>query len=419
MTSLSPSRAKAARLWYRPPGGGVDNFINEVTGGKGGGADTPTTSVAKQTDSGGSSEGNSQDNGASSDGSASDGSGGAETASTSESSDSGDGSNRSAAGSTESASAEVGSGSSEATSGEAPSGSTTNEVADGATGADPSDDGLSKGGSSEGGGGGKITYLGVATPEQVRAKMSKRAGKGDGGSSVGGSTETIQAGVAKVEQQISARPNAITNAPISTTGERQEDDFAPVPVNLDDRPIEEFTDNEVAMATEAEAAAQQIAQELNAVSFNGVWSATAGLTSGGFAPTEDNLAFRMRYSLLDQQGFVTVELPGGQDGASLTTFDGAAVVGDRFLIVGDDARNLVADAERLTLLGGDADGTALTISAADIANGSVFIDYEDVGLSQLQFVDGQIIGLTGQRVPTTDIRNDVTTLRQILAEPGN
>ena len=303
-------------------------------------------------------------------------------------------------GATESAAAQSGSGDTPA-----PSGSTSGQAAG------------NTGGASQGGG--KITYLGVATPEQVRAAMSKRAGDGGGGSTVGGASQAIQAGAERVEQQISARPNAITNAPISTTGERQEDDFAPQPVNLDDRPIEEFTDNEVAMVTEAEAAAQQVAQELNAVSFNGVWSATAGLTSGGFAPIEDNLAFRMRYSLLDQEGFVTVQLPGGQDGASLTTFDGGTIVGDRFLIVGDDALNLVADAERLTLLGGDADGTALIISPADIANGTIFVDYEDVGLSQLQFVDGQVVGMTGQRLPTTDVRNDVATLRQTLSEPGN
>lgn len=371
-----------------PPAGGVDTFVSEVTGGQGGGVDTPTTSVARATENETSSGNGSQGD------SSSDGSGGTETAAASDSSDNDGG------GAPENTSSE---------SGEAPSGSTAGGAAD---------SGGSDAGSSEGGGG-KITYVGVATPEQVRATMSKRAGDGDGGSSVGGASDRIQAGVENVEQQISARPNAITNAPISTTGERQEDDFAPAPVNLDDRPIEEFTDNEVAMATEAEAAAQQIAQELNAVSFNGVWSATAGLTSGGFAPTEDNLAFRMQYSLLDQEGFVTVELPGGQDGASLTTFDGATVVGDRFLVVGDDARNLVADAERLTLLGGDADGTALIISPDDIANGSIFVDYENAGLSQLQFVDGQVVGLTGQRLPTADIRNDVTTLRQTLSEPGN
>ena len=173
------------------------------------------------------------------------------------------------------------------------------------------------------------------------------------------------------------------------------------------------------MATEAEEAARQIAQELNAVSFNGVWSATAGLNSGGFAATEDNLAFRMQYSLLDQQGFATVELPGGLDGATLTTFDGATVVGDRFLIVGDDGQNLVADGERLTLLGGDADGTAVAIGMDDIANGAVFIDYEDAALDQLQFVDGQIADLAGERFPTTDIRSDIEILQQTLAEPGN
>ncbi len=373
-----------------PPAGGVDNFVNQITGGQGGQADTSTTSVSKQTDTGGSSAGAPQGNEASSD--AADGaqSGTADGGSTGSSDNASDGGSP------------AGSGESEQAGG---------ETAQGAAGADPSD-----GGSSQGGG--KITYLGVATPEQVRATMGKRAGQGGGGSSSGGSAGRIQAGAEQVEQQISGRPNAVANAPISTTGERQEDDFAPVPVNLDDRPIEEFTDNEVATATEAEAAAQQIAQELNAVSFSGDWSATAGLTSGGFAPTEDNLAFRMRYSLLDQEGFVTVELPGGQDGASLTTFDGATVIGDRFLVVGDDAQNLVADSERLTLLGGDADGTALIISASDIANGSVFIDYEDLGLSQLQFVDGQVVGLTGQRLPTTDIRNDVTTLRQTLGQPG-
>lgn len=366
-----------------PPAGGVGAFISEATGGQGGGADTQTTSVAQQT------EGETEQ-----DGGSSDGSGETETTSASDSADNDGG------GAAESASSESG--------GAAP-GSTVDGAAN---------NGDSDGGSSDGGGG-KITYVGVATPAQVRATMSKRAGDGDGGSSVGGASGRIQAGAESVEQQISARPNAVTNAPISTTGERQEDDFAPVPVNLDDRPIEEFTDNEVAMVVAAEGAAQQIAQELNAVSFNGVWSATAGLTSGGFAPTEDNLAFRMQYSLLDQEGFVTVELPGGQDGASLTTFDGATVVGDRFLVVGDDARNLVADAERLTLLGGDADGTALIISPDDIANGSIFVDYEDAGLSQLHFVDGQVVGLTGQRLPTADIRNDVTTLRQTLSEPGN
>ena len=269
------------------------------------------------------------------------------------------------------------------------------------------------------GGGGQITYMGVATPEQVRATMSVRAGQGDGGSDVGRTGGRIQAGIPAIEQQISARPNAIADAPISTTGERQDEDFAPQPVNLDDRPIEEFTDNEVAMATEAEEAARQIAQELNAVSFNGVWSATAGLTSGGFAATEDNLAFRMQYSLLDQQGFATVELPGGLDGVTLTTFDGATVVGDRFLIVGDDGQNLVADGERLTLLGGDADGTAVAIGMDDIANGAVFIDYEDAALDQLQFVDGQIADLAGERFPTTDIRSDIEILQQTLAEPGN
>lgn len=423
-----------------PPAGGVDNFVSQATGSQGGGAETPTTSVGRQTDGETSSGGGSQTGGTTSDGS-----GGTQTTSTDGETAGGDGSG---AGSTAGASTEGGSGSGGATSGSEPSETASSEAAGtdndnsstggssggvasdggstvasssdgGASGGGSSTGGSSNGGSSNGGGGGKITYLGVATPEQVRATMSKRAGQGGGGSSVGGSEDRIQTGVQTVEQQISARPNAVTNAPISTTGERQEDDFAQIPVNLDDRPIEEFTDNEVAMTTEAEAAAQQVAQELNAVSFNGVWSATAGLTTGGFAPTEDNLAFRMRYSLLDQEGFVTVELPGGQDGAALTTFDGAAVTGDRFLIVGDDARNIVADTERLTLLGGDADGTALIIGTGDIANGSIFLDYEDVGLSQLQFVDGQVVGLTGQRLPTADIRNDVTTLRQTLSEPGN
>ena len=262
--------------------------------------------------------------------------------------------------------------------------------------------------------GGKITYLGVATPEMVRQTMSVRPGQGGGGTTAGAATGPIQNGVARLGQDISGRPNAVAEAPLSTTGERQEQDYAAPPPRLDDRPIEEFTANEVAMATEAEAAAQAVAQELNAISFSGAWAATAGLNNGGFGATENDLAFRMQYSLLDQEGFVTVQLPGGQDGAALTTFDGAAVLGDRFLIVGDDARNLIADADRLTLLGGDADGTALIINASDIADGSIFVDYEGVGLSEIQFVDGRIVGLDGQRLTTAEIRDLVSNLQQTL-----
>ena len=275
-------------------------------------------------------------------------------------------------------------------------------------------DGSAGGGNEGAPSGGTVTYLGVATPEMVRATMSVRAGQGDGGSSAGLQSAAIQNGIVELKQDISGRPDAITDAPISTTGEQQDRAFASPPPRLDDRPIEEFTENEVAMATEAEAAAQAVAQELNAISFNGAWSATAGLNSGGFGAIEDNLAFRMRYSLLDQQGFVTVQLPGGQDGAALTTFDGASILGDRFLIVGDEARNLVADADRLTLLGGEADGTALTIDAGDIANGSIFVDYEGVGLSEIQFVDGRIVGLEGQRLTTAEARALIENLQQTL-----
>ena len=221
---------------------------------------------------------------------------------------------------------------------------------------------------------------------------------------------SIQEGVAQIQQEVSAVPGATVAPPVSTTGKQQADSFSPEPVQLDAEPAEDFTENEVDMATEAEA--QEIVQELNAVSFAGDWSATAGLLNGSFAATEDNLAFRMQYSLLDQRGFITVQLPEATsaDGLDLTTFDGVAIRGDRFIVLGDDARDLVADSERLTLLGGDADGTALIISADDVANGAVFIDYDGAGLQQLQFVDGEILDIKGDRLATEEVRTVLDAL---------
>ena len=398
------------------PAGGVQAFVSEVTGATGGGAGTGTTVVDRETQ-GGDAPGGDQTSGnqasgnqPSSDQASGDQPSGDQTAENS------GGSGQSGTGGQSETDTPTA-----ATGGDAADPASGDQQAGGATGGDGQTGGaVASGEGGGGGGGGKITYLGVATPEQVRSTMSKRAGSGDGGSSNPNANGQIQSGVKQIELAVSGRPNAITNAPISTTGERQEDDFDAQPIRLDVRPIEEFTDNAVAMATEAERAAQEIAQELNAVSFAGVWSATAGLNSGGFTPVENDLAFRLRYSLLDQQGFVTIQLPGGGvDGATLTTFDGATVIGDRFLLVGDDAQNLVADTERLTLLGGNADGSALIISPADIANGSVFVDYEGAGLSQLQFVDGVINDLDGQRINTISIRDEIANLRQTLGEPGN
>ena len=82
--------------------------------------------------------------------------------------------------------------------------------------------------------------------------------------------------------------------------------------------------------------------------------------------------------------------------------------------LGDDALDLVADGELKTLLGGDADGSALVLTTDDIANGSIFIDYDGAGLSQLQFVDGTVLGVNGQRLSTDEIRSAIQNLRGIL-----
>ncbi|MEM7522731.1 MAG: FecR domain-containing protein [Pseudomonadota bacterium] len=263
---------------------------------------------------------------------------------------------------------------------------------------------------------GTVTFVGVADDEFLGDTIGLGSGTGDGGSTIGGDLGPINAGLeTSITPQVFNESGAPTKAPISTTGEQQSVEFGEQPPAVGDQ-----STSEVADSNQAEDLAEEIDQLLDGVAFSGVWAAVAGLSDGGFAPPLDDLQFRMRYSLVTEEGVVTVELPDTGDlaGPNLTTFDGDAIAGDRFIVVGDGPTDVVGDGSVLTVLGGDASDSTITLTPEDIALGSIFIDYDGSTLANTDFVEGVILPVTGVRTAGDAITNNTVNLRQTL-EPSN
>ena len=157
----------------------------------------------------------------------------------------------------------------------------------------------------------------------------------------------------------------------------------------------------------------EIDQIQDGLEFQGSWNAIAGLRDGGFVTGADGLQFNLRYSLASDSGVVIVELPDAGDLAetNLTTLSGDAIKGDRFLVVGNAGLTLTGDSGLATQLGGNATNTDITISASDVANGLISIDYLNSALPNIQFVDGEISPTQGVRVLSDSIDASVVQFR--------
>lgn len=242
--------------------------------------------------------------------------------------------------------------------------------------------------------GGAPQYQGVATPETIAIALAGDGGVGDGGLQVPLTSGLVRPGVEQISLRISAGDGATTRPPISTFGEQQEQTFDEPPPDLGDVPYEEIADDNI-----AENIAIEIPQLLDGLEFRGEWTALAGLANGDFIAPQSGLAFELEYSLTDGQGVALVELPDTGDLAepNLTTLGGERVRGDRFIVIGDEDLTLVGDAVA-TQLGGDATETVISIDGGNRASGAVFIDYTGSGLSNTDFIDGELSNVGGTEV---------------------
>ncbi|MEM7545523.1 MAG: FecR domain-containing protein [Pseudomonadota bacterium] len=254
--------------------------------------------------------------------------------------------------------------------------------------------------------GGIITYLGVATPEIIAAALGTPAGFGDGGSPIGGLPGLINDRIPPVQAEISGAAGAVQRPPISTTGEQQSVEFAEQPEALTEVPVDDIAD-----INQAEILEEEITQAFDGILFNGTWSAVAGLADGTFSEPASNLGFVMAYSLRDEQGILTVELPPE------VALNGVPDIADQFIVVGDGPEDIAGDATVPTGLGGDASDTALAIGVNDVVTGSVFVDYEGSALETTSFVEGLVDPTLGTRLDPDPINDATNDLRNLLDDP--
>ena len=245
-----------------------------------------------------------------------------------------------------------------------------------------------EGGLASIGANGDLEYLGVADDDFIANAFRPGAtGQGDGGASpsVGPAADAATGQVAEV---VSGEPDAIVQAAISTTGEKQTIGFGELTVDID-----------VDVGTELAEANQMMGEPFvppdpfDTTSFLATGLFTTTTSFDGQTLNDPNAFFQLIYSANANEGIVFVSLPDTGDQLSFIEGDQFTGLGDQFLVQLVQEGQFTGDTNLATLLLGDPSNSNFTLNQGTATtttlDGNISINYDNSTLVQfLQSVDG-------------------------------
>ena len=253
-----------------------------------------------------------------------------------------------------------------------------------------------EGGLASIGANGDLDYLGVADSDFIRNAFRPEAvGRGDGGSAAAGATSTVNDATDQVTEIVSAEPDAVTQAAISTIGEKQTLEFGEVSVEVDIDLDTEFSDQALMMSTEMTEPPETSGDSFLAT---GVFANT--VVSEGQTSTDPSAFFQLIYSGVANEGIVIFSIP--DIGETLTPLDGDQFsgLGDQFLVRLGAEGQFSGNTGLATVLQGDPSNSNFTLNGGTAAistlDGTISVDYADSSLVQFlqssggSFTDAQV-----------------------------
>ena len=245
-----------------------------------------------------------------------------------------------------------------------------------------------EGGLASIGANGDLRYLGVADSDFIsNAFRPEATGQGGGGSLTASTASTVNEATGQVAEIVSGEPDAVTQAAISTIGEKQTLEFAELTVEV-----------EVELGTEFSSATQMMDDTIDPViptdfdSFlaTGLFSTT--VVSEGLTSTDPNAFFQLIYNGNANEGIVFFSIPDTGDNLAFIDGDQFSGLGDQFLVrLGADGQ-FSGNTGLATVLLGDPTNSSFTLNegaSSSTLDGSIDVDYANSTLVQfLQSVDG-------------------------------
>lgn len=247
-----------------------------------------------------------------------------------------------------------------------------------------------------------VEYLGLATTDVMNAALSAGVGQGDGGSQTG-SAAGSSGGLSEVAAAGSEADGAVTDAPFSTSGERQEADFGEVSTIEIVAPNDDFAERNLGDELEP-------TNFMDGVVFFGDHEVTVQLDNETIV---DITPFQLLFSIQANEGTVVFGVPDtgdlfGETEGSPDEF----IASDGFVVVGDGPA-IVADPGLTTLFQGVPDA-GFEISGQNL-NGTYSVDYRNSELiiNALQ-VDGVVANLPGFDAPADQIEETTAIFRDVI-----
>ena len=245
-----------------------------------------------------------------------------------------------------------------------------------------------EGGLASIGANGDLRYLGVADSDFIsNAFRPEATGQGGGGSLTASTASTVNEATGQVAEIVSGEPDAVTQAAISTIGEKQTLEFAELTVEV-----------EVELGTEFSSATQMMDETIDPIiptdfdSFlaTGLFSTT--VVSEGLTSTDPNAFFQLIYNGNANEGIVFFSIPDTGDNLAFIDGDQFSGLGDQFLVrLGADGQ-FSGNTGLATVLLGDPTNSSFTLNegaSSSTLDGSIDVDYANSTLVQfLQSVDG-------------------------------
>lgn len=245
-----------------------------------------------------------------------------------------------------------------------------------------------EGGLASIGANGDLQYLGVADSDFIgNAFRPEAAGQGGGGSLNANATSTVNEATGQVAEIVSGEPDAVTQAAISTVGEKQSIEFGELAVDVD-----------IDLGTEFASATQMMDEAINPInpaeigSFLATGLFATTVVSEGISSADPNAVFQLIYNGVANEGAVFFSIPETGDQLTAINGDQFSGMGDQFLVrLGADGQ-FSGNTGLATVLQGNPSNSAFTLTegpASSTLDGNVSVNYENSTLVQfLQAVDG-------------------------------
>lgn len=269
---------------------------------------------------------------------------------------------------------------------------------------------------------GDLTYLGVADSDFIsNAFRPEAVGRGDGGSLAASTTSTVNEATNQVTDIVSAEPDAIAQAAISTTGEKQTLEFGELTVEVDIDLDTEFSDQALMMNPEI---GEPPDPAIDSFLATGLFTNT--IVSEGQTITDPNAFFQLIFNGSANEGVAFFSIP--DTGDALTSIDGDQFsgLGDQFLVqLGADGQ-FSGGTGLATVLLGDPSNSNFTLNdgadASATLDGAISVDYANSTLIQFlessngNFTDAQVQFIQSFVEPGLDLATLQAELDQGLAD---